>query len=1146
MPPALKRIKSNNKLQNDTKNREKVERQKKTTNKVAVAKISKTRGKNKLKNNEIIDDHSGRTKSNSHLSRMDDENVTNSKKEPKFVAQSKEPTKSKSAKVQRTSKNANAKTDVKPNNKVPQTEDRNLRLVTGINSNKSTVQTASNRSPRIKAKNSEIKPSKSSVTSSKVKNKKSHEKKTKIVVNLTKGERQSNDSLIVKSEDSANSDDISFMSDSDSDDSDSEDVRNTPKVQNKNSAKAVKRKSSDENDNSPHSKHPKLTSISNSFVKLEKIPAKSNRKEIKKSSKSSNTSEKSESQVSKKRKKDSCETNADTMVSQSPKVKKESRSKSTKTIKKKEMKKKLKTESGKKENFKIEKLPQPGFDESDVTSVLLRMEGQSQTTTTVTGTDNSSLDSSDSDEESNWEEVADHHSPVKSQIPANPVEITLDVPDILKKKKRKKFDWKAWVQRKIRRFQKDVRISVHKVELLCLLSHGMQQNAICNNSSLIGQALSLAPVNISKGNIMSQDVNGLKRLVKWFKGLIGYDSTATDEGSGLVQCSVLEAGFNSKQTTSEKQLILIFIILMRAIGFDVRLVLSFQPLPIKENVKSPTKKNKPSMSKLKKKTPEKQRTQNKLHPEKSKPKNNSVKTKEAKTNPKLKTKNLRKRRSASKVLKQSDVDSDSGSDDFVPSSDNESNYSDEESCGKQRKNSGKSTNAKRKSTSTRNKEDTSSIESSCDFEEETIEYRSPTADRIKRPIKKNRKILSSDSNDSTDIKTPEITGTDLWAEVYLPEEKQWICIDCISEVINKPYEIEATATPPLHYCLAYSNDGSVKDVTARYASNWMSQTRKLRVDSDWWRETLAVYRSQEEHNQQDDENIKDQLVNRPLPTSISQFKNHPLYVLQRHLLKFEAIYPHDAAPCGFVRKEPVYPRECVYVLHSRENWRKEGRSVMIGEEPYKMVKSRPKWNKPKENPDALDLELFGEWQTEIYIPPPVVDGKIPRNEYGNVELFKPWMLPAGTVHIKVTALNRIAKKLGVDCVAAMTGWDYHGGFSHALLEGWIVCEEHSEALMAAWEEDQLIQQEKEAEKREKRVVGNWKLLIRGLLIKDKLKRKFDLQEAVVKEKQEVPVRKNKKTKKEEEPANDVALSWPRRQMKPDDATTSKHFIVETM
>jgi xeroderma pigmentosum group C-complementing protein len=45
------------------------------------------------------------------------------------------------------------------------------------------------------------------------------------------------------------------------------------------------------------------------------------------------------------------------------------------------------------------------------------------------------------------------------------------------------------------------------------------------------------------------------------------------------------------------------------------------------------------------------------------------------------------------------------------------------------------------------------------------------------------------------------------------------------------------------------------------------------------------------------------------------------------------------------------------------------------------------------------LELFGKWQTTPYIPPEAKDGKVPRNEYGNVDLFKKCMLPKGTVHI---------------------------------------------------------------------------------------------------------------------------------------------------
>lgn len=48
----------------------------------------------------------------------------------------------------------------------------------------------------------------------------------------------------------------------------------------------------------------------------------------------------------------------------------------------------------------------------------------------------------------------------------------------------------------------------------------------------------------------------------------------------------------------------------------------------------------------------------------------------------------------------------------------------------------------------------------------------------------------------------------------------------------------------------------------------------------------------------------------------------------------------------------------------------------------------------------LPLPLFGYWQVEDYVPPPAKDGKVPRNEYGNVEMYKPSMLPAGTVHLQ--------------------------------------------------------------------------------------------------------------------------------------------------
>jgi len=45
----------------------------------------------------------------------------------------------------------------------------------------------------------------------------------------------------------------------------------------------------------------------------------------------------------------------------------------------------------------------------------------------------------------------------------------------------------------------------------------------------------------------------------------------------------------------------------------------------------------------------------------------------------------------------------------------------------------------------------------------------------------------------------------------------------------------------VHFQFSSTADNSVKDVTSRYASDWMHTTRKLRVAPDWWQIVLASY-----------------------------------------------------------------------------------------------------------------------------------------------------------------------------------------------------------------------------------------------------------------------------------------------------------------
>ena len=113
--------------------------------------------------------------------------------------------------------------------------------------------------------------------------------------------------------------------------------------------------------------------------------------------------------------------------------------------------------------------------------------------------------------------------------------------------------------------------------------------------------------------------------------------------------------------------------------------------------------------------------------------------------------------------------------------------------------------------------------------------------------------------------------------------------------------------------------------------------------------TLAPFKCTDNEFKRDlreEEELSRKVNEAPLPKTIGEYKDHPLYALERHLLKFEKIYPPNAPTLGFTKTgEAVYARECVRTLNGRTHWLKEGRTVKVGELPYKVVKARPKWTR---------------------------------------------------------------------------------------------------------------------------------------------------------------------------------------------------------
>ena len=89
-------------------------------------------------------------------------------------------------------------------------------------------------------------------------------------------------------------------------------------------------------------------------------------------------------------------------------------------------------------------------------------------------------------------------------------------------------------------------------------------------------------------------------------------------------------------------------------------------------------------------------------------------------------------------------------------------------------------------------------------------------------------------------------------------------------------------------------------------------------------------------------------LKKELPQTVSEYKDHPLYVLKRHLLKFQSIYPENAEPVGDFRNESVYSRDNMATLHSRQTWLKFARVVKPFEKAYKIVKGRLKQSEIKQ------------------------------------------------------------------------------------------------------------------------------------------------------------------------------------------------------
>lgn len=178
------------------------------------------------------------------------------------------------------------------------------------------------------------------------------------------------------------------------------------------------------------------------------------------------------------------------------------------------------------------------------------------------------------------------------------------------KKESKPVDLEAQMKRKLNRRRKEYQMHLHRVNLVCWVTHGNFVNRALNNSSLMAVALDLLPKNDNHCYPKEQtDLDYFTQITKFFKKTIKLNNQnmycEMRTRPPLKTSLALQMKF--KVAICRRDYVLIFITLLRAIGIQCRMVQSLVCAPIfppksdrmSLSTKKPNEKGKSSSSKSK-------------------------------------------------------------------------------------------------------------------------------------------------------------------------------------------------------------------------------------------------------------------------------------------------------------------------------------------------------------------------------------------------------------------------------------------------------------------------------------------------------------------------------------------------------------------
>ncbi|KAJ4289491.1 hypothetical protein N0V88_006973 [Collariella sp. IMI 366227] len=389
-----------------------------------------------------------------------------------------------------------------------------------------------------------------------------------------------------------------------------------------------------------------------------------------------------------------------------------------------------------------------------------------------------------------------------------------------------------------------------------------------------------------------------------------------------------------------------------------------------------------------------------------------------------------------------------------------------------------------------------------------------------------------------------------WTEVLSPVTHKYLPVDSIvKSVVGTNRELVESLEPRggkadkakqvMAYAIGHSPDGTAKDVTVRYLKRQTlpGRTKGIRMpvekvpvynrhgkvkrydQFDWFKSVMRGYvRGNQKHPITEVDEVEDTTDLKPAKPekkeikegeeTLQYYKQSPDFILARHLKREEALLPtaqpvktfrHKSKPSTPTpEEEPVYSRKDVVQVKSAETWHKQGRAPKPGEQPLKRVPYRAATtNRRREIAEAeaatgskVLQALYSHAQTDWIIPPPICNGVIPKNEYGNIDLFAAHMCPQGAVHVPYRGAMRVAKRLGVDYAEAVVDFEFGNRMAVPVIQGVVVAEEEYGRVMEELERDEKERERKEDEKRRRVALGVWRRMVMGLRIVERIRRDY--------------------------------------------------------